>query len=142
MVDTLRITDQLSIPLSEIQFDAVRASGAGGQHVNKVSSAIHLRFDAAQSPHIPEAVLERLLKLGDSRVSSDGIIVIKAQQSRSQPRNRAAALERLADLLERASAIDKPRIPTRPSPAVRRRRLEDKNRRAAVKRLRRRVDDS
>ncbi len=137
----LRISRDIVIPAEEIGIAAVRAQGAGGQNVNKVASAVHLRFDALASPSLPEAVKARLLELPDRRISRDGVVVIKAQRFRSQERNREEALERLADLLRRALETRKPRVPTRPSRQAREQRLADKARRARLKETRGRVQD-
>ncbi|HXR58242.1 MAG TPA: alternative ribosome rescue aminoacyl-tRNA hydrolase ArfB [Burkholderiales bacterium] len=127
---------QYPIPEHEIEITAVRSAGAGGQNVNKVSSAIHLRFDVVASS-LPEAVKARLLARGDSRITRDGVVVIKAQQHRSRDLNRAEALRRLYEMVERAAAVPKARRPTRPTRASRKRRLEAKARRGEIKKLRR-----
>jgi ribosome-associated protein len=136
----LFINERLSIPLHEIDLDAVRAQGAGGQNIHKTSSAVHLRFDVRASS-LPEDLKERLLTLRDQRISGDGVIVIKAQQLRSQEQNRAAALERLAEMVRAAAHRPKTRRPTRPTRASKRRRLDEKTRRGTVKALRRGVGD-
>ncbi len=141
VVDRLVIDARFAIPMSEIEWRAVRSQGAGGQNVNKVASAVHLRYDAANSPSIPPAVRERLLSLGDHRVTADGVVVIKAQESRSQARNREAALSRLTELLRRASIPQKARIPTGPSKRAKAARRDDKRQRGRLKELRGRIRD-
>lgn len=136
----LVITDHLSLPLAEISLSAIRSQGAGGQHVNKTSSAIHLRFDIAASS-LPDAVKERLLKLADQRTTQDGVIVIKAQQHRSQEQNREAALERLRLLVVKAAHIPRTRRATKPTRSSKIKRVDSKTQRGRVKTLRRSVDD-
>ena len=123
----------------EVEFSAIRAQGAGGQNVNKVSSAAHLRFDIHASS-LPEAVRERLLALGDQRISKNGVIIIKAQEHRSLEKNRAEALRRLQELVDAASHVQKARRPTRPSRGAVTRRLDGKARRSAIKAGRGRVE--
>jgi ribosome-associated protein len=136
----LKITNHVIIPDSEILITAVRSQGAGGQHVNKVSSAIHLRFDISSSS-LPELYRFRLLKINDKRINKDGIIIIKAQRYRDQERNRQDALQRLQQLLKRAVIKPKKRIPTKPTKSSMRRRLDEKNKRGRQKVLRRRVEE-
>lgn len=138
--NTLEISSHVSIPLEEIELKAMRAQSAGGQAVNKLSSAIHLRFDIAASS-LPTDYKERLLRLSDHRITREGILIIKAQQHRTQERNRAAALERLRELIRGAAIVHKKRIATKPSAGSRRRRLDSKVRRGNIKALRRNVDD-
>lgn len=131
----LRISPAISIPEAELEFMAMRSQGAGGQNVNKVASAIHLRFDIAASS-LPGGCKRRLLGLHDRRINRAGVVVIKAQEFRSQEQNRAQARRRLVELVRAALAPRKPRIATRPGRAAKERRLEGKSRRAGVKRQR------
>ena len=129
----IAITDTLSFDDAEISESFIRASGPGGQNVNKVASAVQLRFDVRGSPSLPEPVRARLARLAGNRVSQDGILVITARRFRSQERNRADALQRLVALTLRAATPPRPRRATRPSAAARQRRLADKARRARLK---------
>lgn len=138
--DILEISAHVAIPLEEVELTAMRAQSAGGQSVNKTSSAIHLRFDIAASS-LPVAYKERLLRSSDQRITKEGVLIIKAQQHRTQERNRAAALERLRELIRAAAIVHKKRIPTRPTAGARRRRLDAKGRRGNLKAMRRSVDE-
>ncbi|WP_166257089.1 alternative ribosome rescue aminoacyl-tRNA hydrolase ArfB [Marinobacter salicampi] len=136
----LRITDQITIPEAELEFQAIRAQGSGGQNVNKVSSAVHLRFDISQSVVLPEYLKARLLALSDSRITSDGVLVIKAQKFRSQEKNRADALERLKEVIQEGLVVQKARRATRPSLGAKKKRIEKKKQRGQKKQLRGKVD--
>jgi len=129
------INEQISIPDEEIKLSAIRAQGAGGQNVNKVSSAIHLRFNV-QASSLPEAVRNRILRSNDQRITQDGVLVIKAQNHRTQEKNRAEAIERLRELVLDAAKKRRKRIPTRPGRAAKEKRLDSKKKRGAIKKLR------
>ena len=121
---------------------AVRAQGAGGQNVNKVASAIHLRFDIRNSPSLPDDVRRKLLASGDQRISAEGVIVIKSQETRSQERNRQIALERLAEVIRPATRKQKKRVATKPGKAAMKKRLDEKSRRGELKKLRGKPSDT
>ena len=135
----LHISKTITVPETEIEMHAVRSQGAGGQNVNKVASAIHLRFDI-QSSSLSEAVKQRLLQMGDQRITRDGTVIIKAQSHRSQDKNRQEALDRLRELIKSALAVRKKRKPTKPSLAARQRRIENKKQRSRLKNLRGKVE--
>lgn len=133
----IEIDDNWWIPSEEISFSHLRASGPGGQHVNTASTAVQLRFDAARSSAVSPAVLARLRSLAGRRMRSDGVITLTAQRYRSQAQNKADAIERLVRLLQRAAQAPKQRVPTRPSRAAKRRRVESKKATGRAKQLRR-----
>jgi len=135
----MKISNTVTLEESELDFTAIRASGSGGQKVNKVSAAIHLRFDIAASS-LPDFYKERLLELKDKRITKDGIIVIKAQQHRSQEQNREEATERLVELIKSVNVTQKRRVATKPTKGSQKRRLKAKKHHGDKKRLRGKVD--
>jgi len=136
----LRISDNITIPLAEIEIQAIRSQGSGGQNVNKVSTAIHLRFDIKVSS-LPEIYKERLLNLKDSRISSEGVVIIKAQRYRSQIKNKEDALNRLLEIIKNVTIQAKPREPTKPTGASKKKRLESKAIQSRRKSLRGKIEE-
>ena len=135
----LKISNTVILEESEIEFTAIRASGSGGQKVNKTSAAIHIRFDISAST-LPEFYKERLLSLKDKRITKEGVIVIKSQQHRSQDQNRDEALERLAELIKSVNVTQKKRVATKPTKGAMKRRLQSKKKHAQKKKMRGKVD--
>jgi len=136
----LSISPTLSISDDEIELTAIRAQGAGGQNVNKVSSAIHLRFDINASS-LPEHIKQRLLTQRDQRINKDGVVIIKAQQFRTQEKNRTSALERLSTIIQAAAVVQKARRATKPSKNAKRKRVDNKTQRGKLKTLRKNVSE-
>ena len=138
----IRVTDRISIDESEISETFVRSSGPGGQNVNKLSTAVQLRFDVRRSPSLPNDVAVRVMRLAGKRLTKEGVLVIVAQNHRTQERNRAEALERLIALVQEAAVRPVPRRPTKPTKASREKRLEGKRARSAIKGMRQRRPSS
>ncbi len=135
----VRVSEHIQLDEQELEFMAIRAQGAGGQNVNKVSSAIHLRFDIRASS-LPEHCKERLLQYRDHRISKDGVIVIKAQRHRTQEQNREDAIARLVELIQAATVVEKVRRPTRPTRSSQRKRVDNTTQRGTIKALRGKVE--
>ena len=135
----IHITDSIAIDEKEIQEDFILASGPGGQNVNKVATAVQLRFDVRNSPSLPDDVRERLIHLAGRRITGDGTLIIKARRFRTQDKNRQDAINRLVDLIQKAAAIQKPRRKTEPTASFKIRRLDEKRRHSEIKRKRRPV---
>ncbi len=133
----IQITKDIALDEDELQFDFVRAAGPGGQNLNRVATAVQLRFDVRRSPSLTETVRARLMRLAGSRINKEGVLIINARRFRTQTRNRKDAIDRLIDLIRRAAQREKPRKKTRPSNAARDRRLQEKRRRSRIKNLRR-----
>ena len=138
----IQITPTISIDEHELQLEFVRASGPGGQKVNKVATAVQLRFDVINSPSLPDDVRERLIRLAGKRMTEEGVLVIEARRYRTQDRNRKDAIDRLISLVEKAAVQPKPRRKTKPTLASKERRLENKRRRSETKRRRREIPSS
>lgn len=132
----IQITPHIAIHANEIKEEFIRSSGPGGQNVNKVASAVQLRFDVKGSASLPESVKVRLLRMAGNRISSDGILIIEAKRHRTQSQNRTAAMERLVALIKRSAVAPKPRVKTKPTRASKERRLEAKRQRSGIKKAR------
>lgn len=139
-MNKLSISPQISLPLQEIELTAIRSQGAGGQNVNKVATGIHLRFDIRNSS-LPEELQARLLRLNDQRISKEGVVIIKSQQTRSQEQNRLKALEMLRQLIQKTLIPPKPRKKTKPTRGSKKKRLDEKKQRGQTKRFRGKVTD-